>query len=193
MFEVDVEILTDRIHKYSVRYDQREMSFEEVITSWQTNGGFRTFFNSLLSDSPFSAFRWETPPITRVTVSRAFEFVLLDSPGLAREPDRKTFATQISAAERNGVAVFENLGGDAVLVVPSPSKELAYDQIANFVRNSPADQMHSLWRNVGAAVERRLADQPLWLNTAGGGVAWLHVRLDSSPKYYGYLPFKASP
>jgi hypothetical protein len=30
----------------------------------------------------------------------------------------------------------------------------------------------------------------LWLSTAGMGVSWLHVRLDSSLKYYGYKPFK---
>ncbi|MGI9175867.1 MAG: DUF6940 family protein [Rhodothermales bacterium] len=24
----------------------------------------------------------------------------------------------------------------------------------------------------------------MWLSTAGGGVSWLHVRLDSRPKYY---------
>ncbi len=33
---------------------------------------------------------------------------------------------------------------------------------------------------------------PLWLSTAGGGVAWLHVRLDSRPKYYGYSPYKTA-
>ena len=31
---------------------------------------------------------------------------------------------------------------------------------------------------------------PIWLNTAGGGVAWLHIRLDHRPKYYRYLPYK---
>ena len=32
-------------------------------------------------------------------------------------------------------------------------------------------------------VEARIDDRPLWLSTAGDGVAWLHVRLDQRPKY----------
>ena len=48
---------------------------------------------------------------------------------------------------------------------------------------------HALWRTVGEAVSERITDRPLWLSTAGGGVAWLHVRLDSRPKYYGHTPY----
>ena len=32
-------------------------------------------------------------------------------------------------------------------------------------------------------------DAPTWVSTAGGGVAWLHVRLDSAPKYYTHRPY----
>jgi len=38
-------------------------------------------------------------------------------------------------------------------------------------------------------VRQRLGERRLWISTAGGGVAWLHVRLDSSPKYYGFRPY----
>ena len=30
----------------------------------------------------------------------------------------------------------------------------------------------------------------LWLSTHGKGVAWLHVRIDDSPKYISYIPYK---
>mmetsp|Transcript_9405 Transcript_9405/g.21189 ORF Transcript_9405/g.21189 Transcript_9405/m.21189 type:complete len:541 (+) Transcript_9405:444-2066(+) len=33
------------------------------------------------------------------------------------------------------------------------------------------------------------AADPVWLSTSGMGVPWLHVRLDSSPKYYTYHGF----
>ncbi len=39
---------------------------------------------------------------------------------------------------------------------------------------------------------KRVSRKPVWLNTAGGGVAWLHVRLDDRPKYYGYQNYKSS-
>ncbi len=34
------------------------------------------------------------------------------------------------------------------------------------------------------------AEPERWLNTEGGGVAWLHVRIDQRPKYYHYAPYK---
>jgi len=41
-------------------------------------------------------------------------------------------------------------------------------------------------------MQRRLTQPvPTWLSTAGGGVAWLHVRLDTRPKYYRYNPYRA--
>jgi len=57
------------------------------------------------------------------------------------------------------------------------------------VRSASDEQNHALWRIVGAAVRERLGERRLWISTAGGGVAWLHVRLDSSPKYYGFRPY----
>jgi hypothetical protein len=43
----------------------------------------------------------------------------------------------------------------------------------------------ALWRCVGAAAEARLRSHGgFWLSTHGGGVPWLHVRLDDQPKYF---------
>jgi hypothetical protein len=36
----------------------------------------------------------------------------------------------------------------------------------------------------------RLSARPVWLSTAGAGVAWLHVRLDDRPKYYGFDEYR---
>ena len=33
-------------------------------------------------------------------------------------------------------------------------------------------------------------DQNVWLSTSGLGVVWVHVQLDSSPKYYQYASFR---
>ena len=80
--------------------------------------------------------------------------------------------------------------GDATLVVPSPrGPDAAYGHLAAFVRGASEAQNHALWEAVGEAVEERLNQRPLWLSTAGGGVSWLHVRLDARPKYYAYRPY----
>ena len=47
-------------------------------------------------------------------------------------------------------------------------------------------------RTVAAAVRRRVSDPPVWLSTAGMGVSWLHLRLDSQPKYYRHGPYRAT-
>jgi hypothetical protein len=117
--------------------------------------------------------------------------VLLDSPGLARDPDAGAFAEHFSGAGAGGVVEFPNLGRDAILVVPCPDGPLsAYSHLAAFVRQAPEPQKHALWAAVGAAMQRRLGGKPVWLSTAGAGVSWLHVRLDDRPKYYGHWPYQ---
>jgi len=180
-----------RIIKIAIDSDSIPISYEKVLTLWQDDSAFRLFFNDLLAASPFSAFRWETPPITIHTVGRPFEFVTLDSPGLARDPDPDAFAEHFDSSVGKAVVEFSNLGGDATMIVPSPSgPPAAYGHLAAFVRQAPLPQRHSLWTLVGQATQRRLSAKPVWLSTAGAGVSWLHVRLDDRPKYYGYAPYR---
>jgi hypothetical protein len=54
----------------SVDFEKRPVKFSEVLRRWQDDPVFRAFFIALLSDAPFSAFRWETPPITRASAVR---------------------------------------------------------------------------------------------------------------------------
>ena len=89
------------------------------------------------------------------------------------------------------VAIFVNLGRDALLVAPAPlGPPGAYAHLAAFARHAPASQQDALWRAVGDAVAGRLSTEPLWLSTSGLGVGWLHVRLDERPKYYAYAPYR---
>ncbi len=183
-----------RILKVVIDLDSSPVSYAEILRRWQSDADFRSFFISLLADAPFSEFRWETPPITLTTANRSFEFVLLDSPGLVRNPDAAAFAEHFTDSAAGGVVEFSNLGKDAILVVPCPSGPLsAYGQLATFMRQAPEPQKHVLWERVGAAMQRRLSAKPVWLSTAGAGVSWLHVRLDDRPKYYGYRPYQEPP
>ena len=192
MFESQVDILSNgHIRKVIIVQNEKQLHYDEVLNLWQSNEDFRSFFISILAEAPFSAYRWETPSITTSTINRVFEFVLLDSPGLARSPDKNAFAGYFDTTNDRGITTFFNLGKDAFLVVPSPSGQIsAYGHLAVFTREAPKAQNHALWQVVGETLQKRLSDQPIWLSTAGGGVSWLHVRLDSYPKYYGYSPYK---
>ena len=122
--------------------------------------------------------------------------MLVDRPSLDRvKSDPHTFAPYFNAAApQNSIASFTNLGGDAQLIAPSPiAPDSAYPHLAAFLRHAPKPQQQALWQAVSKAVEEQIGDRPLWLNTAGGGVAWLHVRLDSTPKYYQFAPYRRHP
>jgi hypothetical protein len=183
-----------RILKVVIDLDSSPVSYAEILRRWQQDAEFRSWFIALLADAPYSAFRWETPPITTATANQPFEFVLLDSPGLATRPDSEAFTEHFERATANGIVEFLNLGRDAILIVPCPKGPLsAYGHLAAFIRQAPEPQRHALWELAGAAMQRRLGPKPVWLSTAGAGVSWLHVRLDDRPKYYGYTPYREPP
>jgi hypothetical protein len=178
--------------KTTLNDDSRVLSFREVIGLWQESGKFREFFATALRQCPFEAFYWETPPVTEQTLDRSFEFVLVESASLLRlEPDASPFSSHFSSRKSDAVLTFPNLGGDAILVVPAPlSDEGCYTHLARFIRDAPRSQVDALWRATGVAMQGRISGAPTWLSTAGMGVSWLHLRLDSRPKYYRYEPYK---
>jgi hypothetical protein len=181
-----------RALKVTVQCGSSPLTVAEALRRWQMDQEFRSFFMEQLANAPFSAFRWETPPVTAANAVRPFEFVLLDSAGLATQPDWTAFAEHIAgAAASENVVSFSNLGNDAILVVPCPAGPMsAYGHLAAFMREGLQAQKHALWQRVGQVMEERLGPTPVWLSTAGAGVPWLHVRLDDRPKYYGYAPYR---
>jgi hypothetical protein len=159
----------------------------------------KEFFIDILKTCKHSAYFWECPPITSETMhSTQFQFVLIDAPRLASvEVDSNTFSSHF-AENINGVMVFPSLGKDALLVAPSPDSSVAiptYTHLANFIRGAPTHQIHSLVSTFSTQVLQRLTKIPhpkkLWLSTSGLGVYWLHVRLDSVPKYYNFHEYKS--
>jgi hypothetical protein len=194
MFAHEMTVLENgRIHHYRLLKNSAILPYNEVIQLWQTDEDFVTFFIQLLADCSFAAFRWETPAITTTTQAQDFQFVLLRDEWLGRrQPNPHSFANQLAHCdEADPVATFGNLGGDAIMVVPAGlADDTAYTEIASFSRHAPLAQQKRLWQAVGLAMSNRVGKDPVWLSCAGGGVAWLHVRLDSRPKYYGYTPYR---
>lgn len=136
-----------------------------------------------------SAFAWETAPVSRATLERPMVQVVLPHPALARaQADPRPFAEHIaSGAGTEGVRWFANFAGDARLVVPcAPRPNSPFAHLAQFLRHASERQIDALFELVGTLVceHARESDQPLWVSTAGMAVAWVHVRLDSRPKYY---------
>lgn len=169
------------------------LSYHSVISLWQQDEDFRTFYIEFLSSVKYIAYRWETPALSLETVHKPFECVLIESPELAIPSDADAFSDYFNAAlSQQDIVVFPNLAKDARLVVPCPkASDSVYSHLAVFCRQAPDYQNHALWQQVGRLVSKHLNHIPKWLNTAGGGVAWLHVRLDNRPKYYCYAPYRS--
>lgn len=191
-----IDVQSGRITKYSIVHDQTPLTYYAVIDGWINHVQFRRDFTKQLADSPFAAFRFETPAVTAKTLDQPFEFVLLNSPSLSQPPtDTATFCRFFTDDDTNsGIVTFENLGRDATLIVPSPrTSPEAYGHLAAFVRAAPAAQRDAFWRVVGNTLQEKIGTMPKWLSTAGGGVAWLHARIDDRPKYYGFAPYRDMP
>jgi hypothetical protein len=185
----DDEIVHLRLEK-----NGQPASYQTVLEGLRNDADFRGLFNAQLAAVPFAAFRWETSSVNAATLSnREFECVVVNDPNLECPADARTFAKFFRSHAKNDVATFPNLSGDAVLVVPCPQAKLTYPHLATFVRQAPEIQQHALWQQVAEAMFCELPKRTVWLNTAGAGVAWLHVRLDSRPKYYWYRPYKQPP
>jgi hypothetical protein len=165
------------------------LSYADFLRALAEDAYFRELIQEELRAAPFVAFRWETPPLTTSNIDQVFECLLHDSPDLNVRADPTDFETYFQPSAE--VVSFENLGADALLVVPCPiSSSANYSHIGAFHRSASHSQQHAFWVAVAQAVRARLGPQPLWLSTAGGGVDWLHMRLDERPKYYRHLPWQ---
>ena len=171
---------------------ENAVSFKSYLELLEHDQDFGRWYTELLAGVSFDAFFWEHPPLCNANIDSATEFVLLDSPTLAGlSPNPAPFKTYFD--RENDIVSFHSLGGDAFLIAPTPAEPLtACVHLAAFVRDAAETQVERLWQETGRALRQSLGDQYLWLSTSGLGVAWLHIRLDSYPKYYQHQPYTAT-
>lgn len=200
-YSVVSEKISDSIFKYRIISHEEEeksvpLSWKQVLSLLQSDATFRKMLVQALAASPFPAFFFECPPITAggIENGQLFEYVLVNSPSLARvKADHQPFAKQIAdGAKTNNVVAFPNLGRDAFLVVPCQDGSYdAYAHLAKFTQLASPVQQDNFWKLAAETIVRQVpAKAPLWVSTSGLGVYWLHLRLDSVPKYYTYEPYK---
>lgn len=174
---------------------QAQLTWAEIIELWSNNGTFQWTYQSSFAASQYDHFFWECPPINAVLApTTPYEHILTEAPPF-RSADPSDFAEHFARSSGKLVTSFANLGGDAQLVAPCPqhASHSAYSSLAAFARGADKAQACSLWATVGVTLQHLLAHNrgaPVWLNTEGSGVPWLHVRLDARPKYYHHRPYK---
>lgn len=184
---------------YRMLLNDGEIMYKEALIFMEKDRNFRDCVIETFKQLSFKAYLWETVPVSQESLAvTPFLFVITESKGLDEMAvDDKTFAQHFNASKNPHATSFLNLGRDAMLVAPLPTKSNAtqrdYSHLGNFVRNAPEEQFHEFLMETAKSMQKRLPRRrasPLWLSTAGHGVAWLHARIDESPKYYSYTPFK---
>lgn len=184
-------ILHRLVTHYQVSMADKPISYGEALQLLAESQAFRHFLSRIIVESPFKALRWETPAISVTTLVKPFEFVLVDSPFLVTSPDENVFSPYFTEeAEEVTCKAVLNLGRTATLIVPRKLDDAQkYAHLKSFLAEAPETQLHALWILVAKTAQAQLNDKPLWISTAGGGVSWLHVRLERKPKYYTFRQY----
>ncbi len=184
------ELEPQRVIRYRIEQSGQVLTVRQFLTLLAEAAAMRSYYSQLLAESPFQGFFWEHPPLAESGLDLPYEFVLVSGDELLRmAPQPTAFAEYFQAAEP--AVSFSNRGGDARLVVPAPlGPPSQYTHLAVFVRQAPEAQQNAFWQLVAEEALRLLPSGKHWLSTAGMGVSWLHVRLDTHPKYYRYAPYR---
>jgi hypothetical protein len=194
-FEIRKEIITKgKVVKYKSDY-----SFGQFLNKLRADENVLNKFVTALQESPFHAYFFETPKVNRETLDTTkFEFVLVNTERFEDvDPDSGAFREHFDKCKRGKfVTSFANLGGDAGLVAPCPHPESKndglYSHLASFVRAAPQVQVFDFWKESARSALYRINQRGskwTWISTSGLGIYWLHLRLDSRPKYYTYHPY----
>ncbi|EKX46959.1 hypothetical protein GUITHDRAFT_107309 [Guillardia theta CCMP2712] len=140
-----------------------------------------------MNSVPFKSYFWETVPFSGKTAGTVeFQFVCLDAPSLEGSP---ADCTSFGSANVDGKEV---------------DRYASHAQISTFLRDVDNSSKLKLFQELGRTLQENVLDQAgnfsmlgptssVWVNTEGSGVPWLHLRIDTRPKYYHYAPFRSSP
>ena len=152
---------------------------------------------SILKSSIFESYYLEFNPVSwNLLQERIFEFVIIKTSGFISKTDIITFGESNINTNSNNIYTFFNLSKKSILFSPCYNHNYninIYNNICTFLRSCNLEQQFLLFSTVFSQYILQLKNNQnklLWLSTHGKGVAWLHFRLDDSPKYISYSSYK---
>jgi len=190
-YDYQSKVITDNTTMFQLYANGKALTNADVYRLWVEDEKFTRFYVQCLIDTGYSGFCWETPSITTNSLKENHEFVVVKSSTHSHiSQDWTPFAEYF--LDQEFASSFLNLGKDGTMISPTPDKSFDGGSIASFLKTASDNRIIALWALIGKEVVSKVSDVPIWLSTAGLGVSWLHIRLDSKPKYYRYLPYKQS-
>jgi len=143
-----------------------------IIQTYPSNIKKRFFYQTTVIDS---------------NLSNEYKEIYIESERLEKiSQDYSPFNEYFFKPKNKYVTSFSNLSGDSILIIPIPNKsKYNYTTLKDFIDNAPLKQQKAFWIHVAECIIEllKIVDK-VYLNTHGLGVYYLHVRLDTKPKYY---------
>lgn len=210
MYKFNRNKIDDNTIKYEFENsDKGKLTFSQFLTLLKSeNQIFLKVFCQALNNATeeLSAYFWECAPVSSKSFNKKFEFVVIKSEALDKTTqDYSSFAEHLAKLDAYGDSFvsFANKNRDAVLVIPAlmtrkwesggKTEMFDYKNISQFTKNAPLKEQQKFWQAVASKLSQELekSKAPKWLSTHGTGVPYLHVRIDSVPKYYHFEEYKA--
>ena len=198
------KIVTVLTNKYG-----KKLNFQQVLRRWTKssknsgfNRNFQHFFKILAQEDPdFRHVFFELPPLNKKTLKKPAEFILIEAPIFktrVKDVRYDIFASKhhLPQCKRSTACNFPNRSGNAVMIVPKGDNNMnndRYTDLMSFAIKASEKEFYDLFKKVGQLSLKEIKknpQRPTWISTHGLGVIWLHVRLDTIPKYYDWLPYK---
>lgn len=160
--------------------------WEQIALALAEGGDFWRLWNRTWAALPFD-FEWKPVPIHPYT-AKTHPFFAIAFPAQFPAANPDDFQRYLQALDPEELtATFDNFSGDAQLLVPKDTGD--YGHIAAFCRTAAPEMAAALWQRVGVICAEAIAHAtPVWCNTHGHGVPWLHIRFDSRLKYAAFPP-----
>jgi hypothetical protein len=190
-FHIEIKGKNENAIRFFLKKEAAYLSFEEVFDLWSNSVDFINFYVNALIDLNYQAFYWEHPALNKQFLKKKYECILHRSQPLEfLRSNEKAFEHYLYSKKH--VEDFLNLGKNARLIIPTKqTNQEIYNHFGKFIRFAKKEQQLELFKRIGTLIIEELEEKELiWLNTAGLGVIWLHIRLDTRPKYYKTQKYK---
>lgn len=152
----------------------------------------------------FDQVYFECPAMSHATSKEnQFEFVLIDAPEIVKFVNSRAGQRSmdsfrdIFAGNTRGMALsFMNISKESWLVAPrkDPEREQrTYTHLKPFAEGANENEIVALWGELCRKLNELMEEdkqRSYYLSTNGLSVAWLHIRIDETPKYYNYQKYR---
>jgi hypothetical protein len=177
-----------------------KISFDDAMILLVYSPEFRAFCTYVMGLIPFDQYYWY---MGKINNTESFKFFIKkwkskntvitpDGEEIVKE-DLTSFKEHLDKIPFNkDTTIFTNKNADAYLMIPKyyPNKTNTYSTIANFMKYAPKKQINNFWKDIGneALLLTSKKYGPIYINTHGDGVSYLHVRFDFKYKYLNWMP-----